>query len=214
MSPEFCARPLPPGFEVIETFCWDGARFVRLAQHVARLERSCRRLGISFDRMQLYVQLDALPDGGALRVRVGVAEDGQVRVTHGPLAPAAKLWRVGLSADLLCSDDPWLTMKTTQRALYDRTRAALPEGIDEMLFCNENAEICEGTITSVFFDRGQGLCTPPLSCGVLPGVLRGDLLQRGACRESLLPQAELAHVKLWVGNSLRGLIAAKLVGPD
>jgi 4-amino-4-deoxychorismate lyase len=214
MSPEFCARPLPPGFEVIETFCWDGARFVRLAQHVARLERSCRRLGISFDRMQLYVQLDALPDGGALRVRVGVAEDGQVRVTHGPLAPAAKLWRVGLSADLLCSDDPWLTMKTTQRALYDRTRAALPEGIDEMLFCNENAEICEGTITSVFFDRGQGLCTPPLSCGVLPGVLRGDLLQREACRESLLPQAELAHVKLWVGNSLRGLIAAKLVGLD
>ena len=214
MSPEFCARPLPPGFEVIETFCWDGARFVRLAQHVARLERSCRRLGISFDRMQLYVQLDALPDGGALRVRVGVAEDGQVRVTHGPLAPAAKLWRVGLSADLLCSDDPWLTMKTTQRALYDRTRAALPEGIDEMLFCNENADICEGTITSVFFDRGQGLCTPPLSCGVLPGVLRGDLLQRGACRESLLPQAELAHVKLWVGNSLRGLIAAKLVGLD
>lgn len=214
MSPEFCAHPLPPGFEVIETFCWDGARFVRLAQHVARLERSCRRLGISFDRMQLYVQLDALPDGGALRVRVGVAEDGQVRVTHGPLAPAAKLWRVGLSADLLCSDDPWLTMKTTQRALYDRTRAALPEGIDEMLFCNENADICEGTITSVFFDRGQGLCTPPLSCGVLPGVLRGDLLQRGACRESLLPQAELAHVKLWVGNSLRGLIAAKLVGLD
>ena len=214
MSPEFGANPLPPGFEVIETFCWDGARFVRLAQHVARLERSCRRLGISFDPMQLYVQLDALPDGGALRVRVGVAEDGQVRVTHGPLAPAAKLWRVGLSADLLCSDDPWLTMKTTQRALYDRTRAALPEGIDEMLFCNENAEICEGTITSVFFDRGQGLCTPPLSCGVLPGVLRGDLLQRGACRESLLPQAELAHVKLWVGNSLRGLIAAKLVGLD
>ena len=214
MSPEFCARPLPPGFEVIETFCWDGARFVRLAQHLARLERSCRRLGISFDRMQLYVQLDALPDGGALRVRVGVAEDGQVRVTHGPLAPAAKLWRVGLSADLLRSDDPWLTIKTTQRALYDRTRAALPEGMDEMLFCNENAQICEGTITSVFFDRGQGLCTPPLTCGVLPGVLRADLLQRGACQESVLPQAELADVRLWVGNSLRGLIAAKLVCPN
>ncbi|MDP5346649.1 MAG: aminotransferase class IV family protein [Paracoccaceae bacterium] len=214
MSPEFGAHPLPPGFEVIETFCWDGARFVRLAQHVARLERSCRALDISFDPMHLYVRLDALPDGGALRVRVGVAADGQVRVTHGPLVPAAPLWRVGLSADLLRSDDPWLTIKTTQRALYDRTRAALPEGMDEMLFCNENAQICEGTITSVFFDRGQGLCTPPLTCGVLPGVLRADLLQRGACQESVLPQAELADVRLWVGNSLRGLIAAKLVCLD
>jgi 4-amino-4-deoxychorismate lyase len=106
----------------------------------------------------------------------------------------------------LDSADPWLRHKTTRRALYDRVRATLADAVDEALFLNERDEVCEGTITNLFFDRGQGLRTPPLGCGLLPGVLRTEL----SCPEEVLLAKDLGLVQLWVGNALRGLIPARL----
>ncbi len=136
---------------------------------------------------------------------------GEVEVTAGPYVPVAGTWRVGLAGERLESADPWLGVKTTRRAVYDRARAALA-GIDEAVFLNERGEVCDGTITTVFFDRGEGLRTPPLSCGLLPGVLREAMLAAGTCREEVLRGEELPTVRLWVGNSLRGLIPALWVG--
>ena len=99
-------------------------------------------------------------------------------------------------------------MKSTRREAYDRARAALPEGLDELVFLNERDEVCDGSITTVFFDRGQGMRTPPLSCGLLPGVLRAEL----ACPEEVLRAADLPKVRLWAGNALRGLIPAVWAG--
>ncbi|HRO13059.1 aminotransferase class IV, partial [Amaricoccus sp.] len=90
-------------------------------------------------------------------------------------------------------------------------RAALPTGVDEAVLLNERGEVAEGTITSVFLDLGDGLVTPPLAAGALPGVLRAELLATGACREERVPGAALGRGRLFVGNSLRGLIPARLV---
>ena len=111
---------------------------------------------------------------------------------------------MGLAEERLRSDDPWLQVKSTRREVYDRARASLTEGLDEVLFLNERGEVCDGTITTVFFDRGQGMRTPPLSSGLLPGVLRAEL----GCAEEVLSAEDLPKVRLWVGNALRGLIPA------
>jgi len=112
----------------------------------------------------------------------------------------------------LLAGDPWLQVKSTRRTRYDTDRAALPEGVDEWIYCNERDEVCEGTITNVFFDTGEGMRTPPLASGCLPGCLRAELLASGACREQVLRGADLERARLWVGNALRGLIPARLVG--
>ena len=85
---------------------------------------------------------------------------------------------------------------------------------DEVILLNERGEVCEGTITNVFVDIGDGvLVTPALACGLLPGVLRGELLDAGRAREAVLSPADLMDAKaLFVGNSLRGLIPARLAG--
>ena len=201
----------PVGFRVIETFGWDGRRFPRLQRHMARMAATCARFAIAFDPMTVLVRLDALPDSGPLRIRATVALDGSVAVAHAAVTTGSALWRVGVAPDRLASDDPWLTVKTTERALYDRVRANLPAGTDEMLFLNQRGEVCEGTITSVFFDAGQGLCTPPLASGLLPGILRAELIETGQCREAVLPAGALRDVRLWVGNALRGLIRAEWI---
>ena len=197
---------------VIETFGFDGARFVRLPQHMARLAATCAGLGYPFDPLAVMVHLDALPEAGTLRVRVTVGSLGDVVVSHAPLVPVAGPWRVGLAVERLASGDPWLRVKTTERRLYDRVRAGLAAGMDEVVFANQRDEVCEGTISSVFFDAGAGLCTPPLACGLLPGVLRAEMLAAGRCREAVLMVADLGRVRLWLGNSLRGLVPASMMG--
>ena len=202
----------PPGLvppRVIETLAWDGQQCIRLERHMARLQRTCAKLGYPLDISQVLARLQLLPRAGALRVRLTVGAAGDVELTHAPLAASAPAWRVALATQPLQADDVWLQVKTTQRALYDQVRAALPAGIEEIIFCNQHGEVCEGTITNVFFDAGQGLRTPPLRCGLLPGVLREELLASGTCQESVLHQDQLPHIRLWVGNSLRGLIPAE-----
>jgi 4-amino-4-deoxychorismate lyase len=152
--------------------------------------------------MDAAIGASALSAPSRLRLTVGRA--GDVEVTVGPLPPAKALWRVGLAGVRLASGDPWLRIKSTRRAVYDTARAALPENLDEVIFQNERGEVCDGTITTVFFDRGQGMRTPPLSSGLLPGVLRAEM----AVPEEVLHASDLPAARLWVGNALRGLIPA------
>lgn len=195
--------PHPTGLKLIETLLWDGAAAPRLTLHRARLTASAARLGWAAPDLALPA-LPATP----LRLRVTLDAEGRLDWQTAPLPPARAAWRIAVHPQRLRSDDPWLTIKSTRRALYDTTRAALPEGIDEWIFANERGELCEGTITSLFFDRGQGLRTPPLSSGLLPGVLRAEL----ALPEETLPLHDLPKVRLFCGNALRGLVPALLGG--
>ena len=182
---------------------WNGSAFPRLPLHLARLTASAARLG--WPAPELGTALSGLP-ATPLRVRLTLDAKGQITVETAAMPVSKPQWTVALHPRRLTSSDPWLSVKSTQRALYDTARASLPEGLDEFLFANERGEVCEGAITSLFFDRGRGLRTPPLTCGLLPGVLRAEL----AAPEEILLLQDLPHVRLWLGNALRGLIPATL----
>ena len=199
------------GLKLIETLCWDGQRLVRLPLHLARLSTSAQALGWGCDLVAVEAALRAAVPAKAARMRLTLDASGAVEVQTAALPAAKTEWRVGLAAERLRSDDPWLSLKSTQRTAYDAARASLPKGLDEVILCNERAEVCDGSISTVFFDQGQGLCTPPLTCGLLPGVLRAEMLAAGVVREAVLPAADLADAQLWLGNSLRGLIPAVFV---
>ena len=80
-----------------------------------------------------------------------------------------------------------------------------------MLFLNERDEVCEGARCNVFLERDGGLLTPPLSSGLLPGTLRAHLLASGRAKESVLRLTDFAEgAKFYMGNSVRGLVRAKL----
>ncbi len=198
-----------PGLRLIETMLWDGAGVQRWPLHLARLRAGVEALGwdVDMDRVADVVAL-VRPDGVA-RLRLTVGADGAAEVVPGPVPPALALWRLGLAEARLSSGDPWLRVKSTRRGVYDAARAGLAAGLDEVVFANERGEVCDGTITTLFFDRGQGMRTPPLDCGLLPGVLRAEL----ACPEEVLRVEDLSRVRLWVGNALRGLAPAVWVGP-
>ncbi len=206
---------------LIETLLWrsDGG-FWLLSGHLGRLQRSSEALGFAYGEERVRAALArAVVDSEAerLRLRLLLSPDGSLEVTASSLSAAEPgSWRLTISPARLDPQDPWLRHKTSRRALYDGERQRLckpanPEGYDEVLFLNTRNEVSEGAITSVFADLGDGLVTPPLSCGLLPGVLRHHLLHSGEAREQMLSLDDLSRAKrLYVGNSVRGLVPARL----
>ena len=78
-------------------------------------------------------------------------------------------------------------------------------------FSTRGTRAAEGTITNLFADFGDGLVTPPLGAGCLPGILRAELLAEGRVREETIRAKDLPRARLFMGNALRGLIPARLV---
>lgn len=205
-------------FELIETMRWEpGSGFVRFERHLARLYASAAELGFACDPQRVgEVLMDTVGRQTiALRTRLVLARNGEVTAAAQPYEPLAadKVWRLQLARIRLDSGDTLLRHKTSRRDTYQRARAEyLASRADEVLLANERGELCEGTITNVFADFGDGvLATPRLDCGLLPGVLRGELLDEGRAREAIYTLDDLKSAKaIFVGNSLRGLIPARL----
>jgi branched-subunit amino acid aminotransferase/4-amino-4-deoxychorismate lyase len=203
-----------PDFGLIETLLWtrEGGYFLREG-HETRLKNSARALGFAFDPKAFDEALAHTGKGDAVarkRVRLVLRRDGAFEAAAVPIEPepAEKIWRVGLARQRFDSRDPLLRHKTTRRDIYE-TALAEVQGCDEVIFLNERDEVCEGARTNVFIGDEDALWTPPLSSGLLPGVLRADLLARGQAREKILRLADLRE-NFHIGNSLRGLLRARL----
>ena len=113
------------------------------------------------------------------------------------------------------SNSVHLFHKTTLRRVYDEERAEKVDGIGfyEVLFANEKGEVTEGSYSNVFIERDGQFLTPPVSCGLLPGVFRKHLLQKhpGLVVEKTLRREDLQQAeRVYVGNSVRGLVQVSL----
>jgi 4-amino-4-deoxychorismate lyase len=206
-------------FQLIETMRWEpGSGFLRFDRHLARLYGSAAELGFRYDPQKIGDVLgDAVSGSGiAMRTRLVLSHDGEVTASAQPYEPLAadKVWLLRLARTRLVSSNTLLRHKTSRRQVYMHARAEyLITQADEVILANERGEICEGTITNIFADLGDGLlATPRLDCGLLPGVLRAELLDEGRAREAIYSYGDLKSAKaIFVGNSLRGLIPARLI---
>lgn len=203
-------------FSLIETLRWEpDADFVRLPLHLERLKASAETLGFPGAEGAERALLAAVSGDDTLRVRLELFPDGGIDVTTAPHAalPADTVWTAKIARTRLRSDDPLLRHKTSRRDVYAAARAEYArDEADEVLLLNERGELCEGTITSLFVeDAARRLLTPPLSSGLLAGVLRTELLRSGQAREQSLRPEDISDRKIYIGNSLRGLVRTRLL---
>ena len=158
---------------------------------------------------------DALaPADAAYRVRLALGPSGAFSVQHAPIAPLAQPVRMLLADDSTASGDLFLRHKTSVRARYDNAwRDAEAQGAFDTLFFNERGELTEGGRSNVFVRVDGRWLTPPLDCGVLPGVMRAVLLDDPAfnASEAVVTRAMLERADdIVVCNALRGTVKATL----
>ncbi|PZU12010.1 MAG: aminodeoxychorismate synthase component I [Sphingomonas sp.] len=201
-----------PAFDLVETLRFDPEEGLPdLERHIARLKASAQALGFAMDRHALRNDLHAATfrRTAESRVRVRLSRSGAaaVEVTGVPPRPAGEV-RVAIRPLPVDPSDVRLRHKTSDRGFYEEMRSAT--GRFEVIFTLPSGEITEGSFTTVFVPDAEGrLRTPPLSLGLLPGVLRDRLIEEGRAYESLLTPADLEGA-FFVGNALRGLIPARL----
>ncbi|HZZ60558.1 MAG TPA: aminotransferase class IV family protein [Roseiarcus sp.] len=214
---------IPDGrdFELIETLRWTrSAGFTLLDEHVARLSRSSAALGFRCEEGDVRGALARVVDGRreeTLRVRLTLGRDGGATVGAEPLSlpqPGAR-WRIAFASRRFDSRDPLLRHKTTRRGFLEEALAEAQRhvGAEEVLFLNERDELCEGARSNLFVAENGVLKTPPVACGLLPGTLREFLLREEGAREAVLRPPDLeGGAEIYMGNSVRGLVPAILVG--
>jgi para-aminobenzoate synthetase / 4-amino-4-deoxychorismate lyase len=234
LKARFLTNP-PPQFELLETLLFDPhTGYLYVDEHLERLTASADYLGRACDGQRLRSQLDdfaaTLTGTSCRRVRVLVAEDGEAaleaqectRPQALSLGEARELHseplgEVGFADETTDSSSPWLFHKTTRRELYDKAwRQARSEGLLDLVFCNEKQEVTEGAISNIIVQKNGRYFTPPLHCGLLPGVMRARLLAGAEdvpIEEKVLYRDDLRRAdQIYLCNSVRGVVPVKLRG--
>ncbi|HEX5871311.1 MAG TPA: aminodeoxychorismate synthase component I [Longimicrobium sp.] len=208
-------RRAPAGFRLLETILWepDGGWFL-LDGHLERLAASAEYFGYAFDADDAVRRLaDLVPVfiGLPMRVRLMLDRDGRMEIEARTQVPSAEPARVAVAAEPVDSADPLLYHKTTWRAPYERRAASRPDA-DDVLLVNERGELTESAIANLVVRLDGALWTPPLECGLLPGVFRAHLLARGEIRERVLRPEDLERAEeVWLINSVRKWRAAEII---
>jgi branched-subunit amino acid aminotransferase/4-amino-4-deoxychorismate lyase len=219
-------RALEHGVGLFETLRTWGGRPVLLPRHLARLRQSAKALGLQIDPADLPDEqailnlIDAHQISGEAVVRITVAGGelgGNARVWMRTF-PAPASFR-GAGAILVLDGyglnwyDSLARHKTlnywSKRRAYERARE---QGADEALQGTPDGRIWEATRMNLFLVRDHELWTPGLDGPVLPGIMRGLVIEcarkfglevsEADMRASDVDQAD----EVFLTNAVRGIV--------
>ena len=224
-------RQLDPQFHLFETMGIVNGEIPRLSRHLFRLANSAKYWSFDFDAevtkryledvvkqvvnghennvqsastFRLRLQLDR---HGVLSHRMESIELSPMESAHSKEALDADeppVVELALVQTAVSADDTFLTHKTSRREAYDRAMEEIPGGCEPVMF-NTLGNVTESAIANIVYRMNGELFTPPLADGLLPGVLRDELLDKGVITERTLPVVDLKSVEaFWLINSLRG----------
>ena len=169
------------GLGAFETIAVKDGKLIFLDRHLRRLDRALHFLkigtlderGITEKQVIDYVKQQKLTDGAC---KLTVSKENVVfQQRQNPYTDDIR--RTGFVMDFSSirrnETSPLTAYKTLNYGdCILENRQAHGLGMNERIFLNTKGQISEGTVSNIFFVRNGKLCTPDLSCGLLPGILR------------------------------------------
>ncbi|GHA73734.1 aminodeoxychorismate synthase, component I [Formosimonas limnophila] len=208
-------------FELIETMRVEPSSSIPLfAAHMARLTSSAKAMNwpapdISLIHQHIHQAIDdtECPHEPFLRLRLSLTADGQINIHITKPETIAEPVYFGLAKSRTQSTNPLLIHKTTARAVYNAALSqAKSRGLFDLIFLNEKGQLTEGARSNLFIQKNGLWYTPPISCGVLAGIQRGQLITELSAQEKILHEEDLrAADQVILCNALYGSKVASLV---
>ena len=191
----------PVEFQLFESISLEGGEYFLLEDHVARLKNSAEYFRFLFPGTRINADLERIGGAaGSFKVRLTLWKDGQIETDLTPVELLGEVNSVELAREPVDSSDRFLYHKTTRRP-----------GADGLVFWNERGEVTESSIANVVVPIDGELCTPPIECGLLPGVFRNHLLAQQTIKERVITIEELKRAKeFYLINSVRKWISVHL----
>lgn len=198
-----------PSFQLMESLRLDEGKWFLLKGHLNRLRGSAQRLGFPWNEPNVRAALEnekGRRSMGLWKIRLFLSREGHVRCESEPIPFTVKPWRVVLAKTPVDERDIFLYHKTTRRDVYERHRHTHPRS-DDVILWNRRGDLTESTVANLVVEMRGRRYTPPVSCGLLNGVYRQDLLRRGRIQERVLTRADCRRADaLYLINSVRGFI--------
>ena len=198
--------------QLIETMRVDAdGRIPLLERHIDRLIGSSISLGYDCPEAKVLDTIQnhtaKLDRGHEHRLRLLLDRKGGIEITTAPLPPLSNKPCIGLASRRLSSDTILLRYKTTHRPWFNDATTWLSEHPDyfDLLFLNEQGQLCEGSRSNVYLLLDSHWHTPAPEAGLLPGVQRAEILAQGLATERILTQDDLHRAQaIRLSNALRG----------
>jgi para-aminobenzoate synthetase / 4-amino-4-deoxychorismate lyase len=213
-------QPSKEPFAIFESLLWtpgEGYRF--LERHLARIIGSAEYFDYPVNGTELGRHLKRITQrlpSTAHKIRIFVSEKGEVTSDFQKLVlPRNDLpVHVTLARSPVKRTDPFLYHKTTNRGVYSKALSERP-GYEDVILFNEEGEVTESTRANILVERAGIFLTPPLGCGLLPGIFRADMLERNRVLEKPVKVLEILHDKdIFIVNSVRGMVRVILDIPE
>lgn len=210
----FVERASQP-FDLLETLALDAGHYRHLPDHLARLQTAAAHFAypcVLANVEQCLQTLASQHPTGLWRVRLLLNAQGQAHAQAFALQATPTPVRLQLvNSPFAQAHSEFTRYKTTHRSHYDAATPTNADVFDALLY-NEQGQITECTRGNIAALLDGRWVTPPLHCGLLPGVGRAAALREGRLQEAVLTLADVPRVQGWAFvNSLRGWLPAQLV---
>ncbi len=164
-------------FETIKTV--DGKPWA-LSRHMRRAVNSAARVKILLpseelvrDSIASLLKEEIHPTG---LLRVSFDASGNWAAVHLPYSEQLLPAKLGIHPEPLVNDGVPIKSYPYNHRL-EILEQAREQGFDEALVISSEGKICEGSVCNILFKIEDIWCTPPLSDGVLPGVMRALVIE-------------------------------------
>ena len=209
-------------FKLLETILYRSGKLVLCKEHIERVRNSQLFFDFTWNLTSVERALKEATDALSLlaakfaKVRLLVSHDGTAVAEYTPMESEGwgkESLSFFISDERTNSENIFLYHKTTNRDFYNNHyRNAVEHSFDEVLFMNEKGEITEGAISNIFIKKDNLWLTPPVECGLLPGVWRKTLINDLNAAEYILRKEDIEEAdEIVLCNSLRGAVNAALM---
>jgi para-aminobenzoate synthetase/4-amino-4-deoxychorismate lyase len=205
-------------FKIFESILWDGEKFTYLDFHASRMEASAKYFNLKFNKNDFFKALEELKiklKRAPAKARIFLEKAGEFSTDHSLIKAQdiSKTPKIIISDKLVNKNNVFLYHKTTFKPWYaEASKQIKKTSCFDVIYKNDEGQVTEGSRTNIFIKKNGKLYTPPIACGLLPGVLRKHLLKRGKVKEKILYEKDLINAKeIFCGNSVRGLVKVELL---
>jgi para-aminobenzoate synthetase/4-amino-4-deoxychorismate lyase len=215
---------LPSELGLFETILVHQGKPQHLQLHLGRLSDSALALGIPHSMTDITKIIESACEKVAndidYRLRLDLGHSGKPSYQISPISSLPESVKIFWASDLLPnakmatlhSGNVLLRHKVISRDIYDQAwKLAEDLGGFDALFVNEHGFVTEGGRSSIFIKSGDRWLTPPVTAGLLPGVMRSIILNdpKWNAHEANLTIADVQNAKeIMLSNALRGHIPA------
>lgn len=217
LKSNFILKPYPY-FELFETMPAENKRVFLLNEHLERIKSSADYFLFKYDENKIFKKITAVLERSGnkkkFRMKLLLTKWGNIKILTDDYPVNPEEIKVIISEKKTDSHDPFLYHKTTNRNLYEHEYSLhSSKGFFDILFFNRKNELTEGAISNVFIKKDKTWYTPPVNCGLLPGVYRNYFLKRSKkVKEKIISFVDLINAdEILLTNSLRNKIKVKKI---